>query len=112
PAWKNLRSRRLSLRLWPRFWPRTLWCEQVPARLVSAGIGSAEHEIAKTVDKVRSETVVPYEEAHVDGSVERIEEQVQVDVAAQFAAQNPAPQCSVCLLPGRQEERSAERGDE
>jgi len=54
--------------------------------LASAGIGSPEHEFAKTVDKVRSQTVVPYEEAHVDGSVERIEEQVQVDIAAQFAA--------------------------
>ncbi len=55
---------------------------------------------------------MPYEEAHVDGSVERIEEQVQVDIAAQFAAQNPATQCSVCLLPARPEEAFAESGDE
>ncbi len=55
---------------------------------------------------------MPYEEAHVDGSVERIQEQVQVLVRPEFTALNPAAERSVGLPPARPQEAFAEGGDE
>lgn len=55
---------------------------------------------------------MPYEESHVDGSVERIKEQVHVHVMAQLAAQNPAAERGVGLAAARPEEAFAEGGNE
>src|SRR5271169_235135 len=77
-----------------------------------AGTGAAQNQFTKTVDKVGRQPVMPYEEPHVDGSVEGIQNEIHVDIFAQFAAQNPALERGVSLPAARPEEALAESRNE
>jgi len=84
----------------------------VSNRAVSAGRRSTQHQFAKAVDKVRRQTIMPNQESHVDWSVERIEEQVQVLIFGQFATLNPPAEGDVGFSSAGPEEALSEGGDE
>lgn len=52
------------------------------------GTAPGQHKLTKTIDESRSQVIVPYEEAHINRSVERIEKQVKVNIFSQFTALN------------------------
>lgn len=62
---------------------------------------AAEDEGAQAIDKIRSQTIVLDEKAHVDRAVERIENQIGVDVPGQFAANDTPAQSIVGFPPAR-----------
>jgi hypothetical protein len=73
---------------------------------------SAQHQVAKTVNKLGRQTLVPDKESHVDRSIERIKKQIHVYVPAQFAATNSATKRGVCFQTPRKQEAFAKSGDQ
>lgn len=58
-----------------------------PSRAARAGRGirSAENQGAKPVYKIGSKAVVLDEKSHVNRAVERIEDQIEIDILTEFA---------------------------
>jgi len=46
---------------------------------------ATQHEFTQMIDEARVQAAVAYEKSHVDGAVERIEEQVEIRPLTQFA---------------------------
>src|ERR1039458_9342561 len=66
-----------------------------------AAEAAVEHQPAKLIHKFRGQRVMPDQEAHVDGAVQRIEHQVEIEVRRQLAAHDSAAQRGVGLGPAR-----------
>src|SRR5215469_669713 len=63
--------------------------------------GAVQYKYAKAIDEVWRQAVVLDEEAHVDRSIEGVEEKIGVDVLAEFAAANRALESCVGLAATR-----------
>lgn len=71
-----------------------------------------EYESADLVGEIFAEFGVADEEAHVDGSVERVEDEIEIAVERKLAAIDAALQCFVGAFAAGPEEALAEGFDE
>src|SRR5579863_1281376 len=71
-----------------------------------------QHERAQMVNEFRSQAIVLDQEAHVDGAVERIEDEVQIRILAEFAAADGAAEGGVSFAAARPQKAIAKRGDQ
>ena len=73
---------------------------------------SSEDQRAEMVDEFGSQTIMLYEETHVDGAIEGVEEQVGIYVLAQFAATHRAMKRGIGFVATRPKKAIAKGGDE
>ena len=72
---------------------------------------STQYEGAKVLDEFGRQAIVPDEKPHVDGTVERVEEEVEICVFAQLPACNPFTEGAVGFAAPRPQEPLSEGFD-
>src|SRR5579862_5532719 len=86
--------------------------ESISIPRLCVGTIFAQSQFAKAIHKFRSQAVMAKQESHVNGTVQRIEKQIHIDIFLQLAAGNAPAQCGVSLLAPWFHETFAKSGDQ
>src|ERR1700723_4159911 len=73
---------------------------------------SPQRQFAQTVNEVGSQLIMANEKSHVDGTVERIENQIHVHIPPELAAEDPTAQRGIGFLTPRLQEAFAKSCDQ
>src|ERR1700733_16311912 len=72
----------------------------------------SKRQFAQTVNEFGSQLIMANEKSHVDGTVERIENQIHVHILPQLAAEDPTAERGVGFLTPRLQETFAKSCDQ